>query len=174
MDYNEFTRQVYGEDISTKAMVLPQLGREAGGTVSMRPLTATMGASARPASASAFVASSSSAVGSTFASSSSSSSLSARPGLPLARSASDHATALSGTSDERLSILELAKRTQAVKAKNLKVIESEAVKLARNSQRRTAILAERAQVQKKIAEVEAQREQIINDYKDRHPKPTDK
>lgn len=55
--------------------------------------------------------------------------------------------------------------SQSTMEKNLEVIESTAVKLARSKQRKQKILAERAKIEKRIALIDEQKTRILEEYK---------
>jgi Ca2+-binding EF-hand superfamily protein len=54
--------------------------------------------------------------------------------------------------------------------KNMEVVESQAVKMARMKIKKHKILAERVKVERKLASIEEQKKKIIEDYKARHQK----
>jgi hypothetical protein len=89
--------------------------------------------------------------------------------------ASARVTALAGSMGASNSMVsELVKELKAsvIRTRNVQVIESDAVKVARNEQKKRAIIEERKALQLKLEEVDRQRESIIKDYKVRHPKVT--
>jgi len=131
LDYNELIRQIYNgqDDVSTKPLVLPRLGRHASGTVSM-----------------------------------STSSLFS----PTRAAASDGNESVASFGS--FGSLGSSQSLSSVQTQNLKVIESLAVKHLRAQRKRQTVLAERKKIERKLRDVEEQRQKIIDDYQERHPR----
>jgi Ca2+-binding EF-hand superfamily protein len=136
LDYNSFIRQIYGADVTTEALHLPQIKESVS-------LTALLKKSYGETATAAALAS----TGGTLGGSQSAADMQRLPTI------NNGFGVKSGTLE-----------------KNMEVVESQAVKMARMKIKRHKILAEKVKVERKLASIEEQKQKIIEDYKARRNK----
>jgi hypothetical protein len=179
LDYNEFTRQLFGDDIQTRTLTLPKLSKKANAILlskgllnptvmqHTRPLSSPLKQSLsnnnlvtnnefstqRPNSTTDIKMNSSNDSSSTYSLSNNT----------FGTSAAAELSAVYWKSHNR----ETMKDGLIGKDKIMQLAESRAVKEARRLAKRDLILEERSKVQKKLESVEAQRRALIEDYKAR-------
>ena len=136
LDYNALIRQIFGADVTTEPMQLPQIRESVS-------LTALLKKSYGDTAAAAALANTSGTLGGSL-------STADMQRLPTINSG----FGVKPTTLER----------------NMEVVESQAVKLARMKMKKHKILSERVKVERKLASIEEQKKKIIEDYKARRGK----
>jgi hypothetical protein len=186
VDYNEFTRQLFGEDIQTRALVLPQLSRKAAKLLAKKVENGTFGpgitnlknrtvesimsthnsthslAGTRPMTTEDIPYSMSSG-GSPNQRADNSRPLSSNPVSFGEQNPGFVFTSAAWKSHARNSMIEGLR----AKEKIVQVVENKSIKEARRLVKRDMILAERNKLHDKLESIEQQRLDLVADYRQR-------
>lgn len=144
LDCNALVRQIFGDDITLRPLILPKLGHSASGTITMSasgtlPTTMMMPGFISP--------------------------------INNNKDGRSQSFTLNKSSSLTASVHKDMMKSTAASERNLDEIESLAVKMTKAKARETSVLLEKAKLEERLASIEEQRKAIIEDYKVRHPKP---
>lgn len=156
LDYNSFVRQMFGADITTEALHLPQLRESVSLSNIMKR---SYGESTAAANFTTTGGSTALAGGGTGGGGTGGGGFNML-GASLSSSEMQRLPTINSGFGVKSSTLE----------KNMEVVESQAVKMARMKIKKHKILAEKVKVERKLASIEEQKKKIIEDYKARRNK----
>jgi len=165
LDYNQMVAQLFGADVSTDRLRLPALQDTPSLSQLLNKSSSTPGWNSNTKTSS--TAANGSGTGTVMASNGN---ITAATGNNSSRGGS--MASLTGGGDGNLPSVsgnDFGVKSNTLE-RNLEVIESQSVKLARMKMKRHKILSEKVKVERKLASIEEQKKKIIEDYKTRHNK----